>query len=362
MAVSTIPIPVTSSVSRFKVTPVLEAQPIESLLTSDVKSTLNHIALNSEFKGKKQGRFHITRVADETSEILVETSKTDNTKNESSITGNFLEQSQNNVLSEELSLQNRLPNPKKAETLQTSSSNPALTSAFPQNLIPTDINSFTRSTSDISVANKNLKYTNEDNNDKLNNTTIIFAHETSNSEMSCDKQFENAIDANSYSKTNTSASYTENGITPNVSDFANNELKNGEVPVTESVIYSHQSTSVSCYEANSTTLSSSLSITNDDVKVVNNFQNGTTTDVKEYPCTVACTISNSDMAFSFSTISCNQVIQCPDTISQITEMPPICSTSTQMVDVQPPVLKDANANPLDCTYNSDDSKNFQVSL
>lgn len=363
MAVSTIPIPITSNVSRFKVTPVLETQAIESVLASDIKSPSNPIPTNLEMKEKKQGRFHITRVADETSEILVENSPSD--KNESSITGNFPEQSQNNVLSETLNLQHCLSDSKRFEMLQ-SCSNPTLTSASPQIFIQPDINSFIQSTSDIAVADQHLNYTNEDNKDILNNTAI-FAAKTSSSGLSCDKQFENAIEANSCSKTNTSASYTENGVTPNVSEFASNELKNGEVPVTESMVYSHQSSSVSCCEVISTTLSSSLSNTN-DVNVVNNFQNGahTTTDVNGHPSssvpTVACTISNYDMASSFTAISCNQITPCPENISQISQMPPFCSASIQTTEVQPAVLKDANANPLHCTYSSDDSKSFQVSL
>ncbi|CAL1280789.1 unnamed protein product, partial [Larinioides sclopetarius] len=415
----TLEVPPTCSVSRFKVTPVLETPTIQSALISDpVHSVSIPVATPSELNVKKQGRFHITRVADETSGKLVQSSSNEDLckKGTVCISNTASEQTQINVPAAKLLSQEQQTVPgynTQTLTLQHSSSNPTLMSSVLEATVPhsqTFATNFTRSISDIGVADEQTT--------KLGAVDCSISHNRPNFSTHLPVQNPNAAHALISNAPNTDYNIKLSDINnPDISNFVHsdnmkafpnvpersnlcepeivnkhlllaekinpavtsiyNEFENKEVPVSDNLSIANQSLIVSGYgiisssqysALPSSTLSSSLSTASSDIckMPLNGFQTpinamDTQKGIQSHP--VSGTLGN----VSYSGVSPSPVmnphiiLSGSETINKVHEMSHFTAPSHQMIQLQPPYLKDANANPLYCTYNAEDGKHPQIS-
>ncbi|CAL1280793.1 unnamed protein product, partial [Larinioides sclopetarius] len=416
----TLEVPPTCSVSRFKVTPVLETPTIQSALISDpVHSVSIPVATPSELNVKKQGRFHITRVADETSGKLVQSSSNEDLckKGTVCISNTASEQTQINVPAAKLLSQEQQTVPgynTQTLTLQHSSSNPTLMSSVLEATVPhsqTFATNFTRSISDIGVADEQTT--------KLGAVDCSISHNRPNFSTHLPVQNPNAAHALISNAPNTDYNIKLSDINnPDISNFVHsdnmkafpnvpersnlcepeivnkhlllaekinpavtsiyNEFENKEVPVSDNLSIANQSLIVSGYgiisssqysALPSSTLSSSLSTASSDIckMPLNGFQTpinamDTQKGIQSHP--VSGTLGN----VSYSGVSPSPVmnphiiLSGSETINKVHEMSHFTAPSHQMIQLQPPYLKDANANPLYCTYNAEDGKHPQAFL
>ncbi|GBM56457.1 Serine/threonine-protein kinase WNK [Araneus ventricosus] len=410
-------VPPTSSVSRFKVTPVLETPTIQSALIPDpVHSVSIPVATPSELNVKKQGRFHITRVADETSGKLVQSSSNEDLCKKGAVCiSTASEQTQIHVPAGKLLSQEQQVLPgynTQTLTLQHSSSNPALMSSLPQTTVPhsqTFATNFTRSISDIGVADEQTT--------KLGAVDCVISHKAPNPAINLPVQNPNSAhslisnvqntdyniklpDVNSHDIS--SVAHSDNiKAFPNVPERSNicepeivnkhlllaekinpavssiyNEFENKEVPVSDNLPVANQSLIVSGYGIisspqysvlPSSTLSSSLSTASSDIckMPLNGFQtpiNAMDAQKMIHCHPVSGTLGNmSYSGVSPSPVMNHIILSGSETINKVPEMSQFTAASHQMIQLQPPYLKDANANPLYCTYNAEDGKHLQIS-
>ncbi|KAF8791461.1 Serine/threonine-protein kinase WNK like protein [Argiope bruennichi] len=411
----TLEVPPTSNVSRFKVTPVLETPTIQSALIPDpVHSVSIPVTTAPELNVKKQGRFHITRVADETSGKLMQSSSNEDlckkaVVSNSSVTAEPVQihAPAGKLLSQE---QQIVPGyTTQTLTLQHSSSNPTLMSSLLQATVPHSqsfATNFTRSISDIGVA--------EDQSAKLGAVDSIISHSVAkptihlpipnpniahalvSNVQTTDYNVKlpdvNCHDISSIHSDNMKAFPTaperSNICDP---DIANkqllaekvnpvtssiyNEFENKEVPVSDNLPVANQSLIVSGYGIISSSqysvlpssnLSSSLSsASGDSYKMpLNSLQtpvNAVDAQKMIHCLPVSGTLGNvSYSGVSSSPAMNHMILSGPETINKVPEMSQFTTASHQMIQLQPSYLKDANANPLYCTYSSEDGKHLQI--
>ncbi|GIY73331.1 hypothetical protein CDAR_531013 [Caerostris darwini] len=409
-------IPSSSIVSRFKVTPVIENQTLQSVSVSD---SVHNISLpiatttSPELNVKKQGRFHITRVADEISTNLVQSSSNEDLYKKSSVFDNTNAE-QFHFPTDKLYSQDQhvtgyaFPN----IALQHSSSNPALMSTVPETTVShteTGATNFTRSISDINVAEEqSLKLKNAVNGNfhdvtnfavfepiqDQNNTQVFLsnAHDADfnikSSVVDCHditgarhkdsmKAFSNVEYESNLSNAEmiNKHQYAEKVRHPLICSTLSNEFEKKEFLVSENLPCSNQSIVLSNNIAipssfnimPSSTLSSSLINASSDISKVplNGFQASVhlLDAQKIHPChSVSGTVGNISYSEILHPPSINHTaISGPDTFNKIPEVSQFTSGSHQVIQVQPSFLKDANANPLYCTYNSEDGKHLRLS-
>ncbi|GFR33593.1 hypothetical protein TNCT_641271 [Trichonephila clavata] len=401
-------VPFSTQVSRFKVTPVVENQPIQSPVVSDIVNNVP-ITTPAELNVKKQGRFHVTIVTDEVASNVL--SSFNDLSKKVSI-------SKSNITSEHIHLpigklqcldqQSVTGYASQNVSLQHSSSNPALTSSVPQLNVPQSqagSSNFTRSISDIAVA--------EEHGTKLNAPDSIISqnvvhsaviqpiHDQTNRQAFVSdikgtdldsklsganghyissivqpdkmKQVSNVEYGSNLHNTEISREqHSAEKIINSIPSTTCKEFENKEVSVSDNLYYGNQPLIGSSHGVIPSSqfiglpqaaLSSSLSSASSDNKLpLNGFQGpANPLDAQKMHQCLPLSGKTGNISYpglSSSPVMNHVVLSCSDPSNKVPEMPQFSASSHQMIQVQPSFLKDANANPLYCTYNSEDGKHL----
>ncbi|GFT09128.1 hypothetical protein NPIL_454021 [Nephila pilipes] len=407
-------VPPSTQVSRFKVTPVIENQPIQIPVVSDTVNNVP-IATPTELNVKKQGRFHITVVADEVATNMLQSSSSEDLTKKVNVccSNTNLEQIHLPVGKlQSLDQQSVTGYATQNISLQHSSSNPALMSSIPQVNVPQSqgiASNFTRSISDIAVAEEYVSKLNAADSiisqNIVNSAVIQPIHDQTNSQGSVSNVKATDLDsklseANGLYISDTiqpdkmkpiaNAEYgstlcnteiinkqysAEKVINPPTSSTVCKEFENREVHMSDNLSYGNQSLMGSNYGVipssqfiglPHTVLSSSLSSASSDNKLpLNGFQGPVNPlDIQKMHHCLPVSGKTGNISYpglSSSPVVNHVVLSVPDSSNKVPETPQFSASSHQMIQGQPSFLKDANANPLYCTYNSEDGKHLQLS-
>ncbi|XP_054721257.1 serine/threonine-protein kinase WNK1-like [Uloborus diversus] len=388
-------VPVSNSFSRFKVTPVIENQSMDHLVSSSSANISEPAEVSTDVNIKKQGRFQITRVADGATSTNLLPSRIEYAKTETEaghslqdpcMPAGVMNQDQQKPVPVHVS---------HSILLQHSCSNPTLVSSvsdvkMPNLLTPGTV--LTRSISDIMGANVQSVVLNEDISSNNAENHIQMAVTNPNIVPPCiipaghdSEEIRNLPNAEDAKLINQYLNKIDTGTRPVPDNIVNplshavmyNTLPRSDVPdVTSyprpSLMPENMRLPVSHYAASiPPALNTSLSFSNGELRLpLNSVQQPVfiTSDVQKMQNLYHLSSRPGDNTINYSgsapsAIINHQSLPCSDsTFSQNLEHSQYYPPSEQMVQMPQQFLKDANANPLHCTYkNTDDGKKFQTS-
>lgn len=399
--------PLTNSISRFKVTPVVEdntfnipAPPDVSSSQSAASSEQSHIQSST----KKHGRFQITRVADSlplsAAQTPVEVPKTSD-----SVISQLSVDTPISIPAAKLSnIQNTVPaNVSQNILLQHSCSNPALVSSIPDKLTPCSQNSaslLTRSVSDIAFANgqpvqnfetdskgavhKNFQNLSEKESQMMaHSASADYAHNAEQLKnitisgilSSSDRSTPDVSSVQNENKYQNVASCTDIAQKPQI--IEDSPYTRQTHPIESSVpnlLYSFEpvfSQSTSRISSGINTDITNVSYSTADTKFSQYpaaYPTLIVPEVSRMPVSSIYLPSEAESGLTFSRMG-NSAGMLPkgfpppsDSSAKTSDLAPVYASSEQVIQMQQSMVKDANANTVHSCYSISDGKHVQVRI
>lgn len=416
-------VPITSAFSRFKVTPVIEdnAVAVSSIPSSSISQNIV-TAEQSQAQTcvKKQGRFQITRVADEVPLIAAAQPSTDELKKKDQPVPQIPVDSSVSILVEKSpNLQNTVPaHVTQNILLQHSCSNPSLVSSVPDKValcsqIPAS--ALTRSVSDVAFVNgqpaQNIggidaSALNSNIQKERDGIPVHFSQDkeqqlieqptTSNVNYRADLPKPN-IPSNVFQSSDTIASeligrnlktikpddIKHQYLTNNIESAQNYSIPStAAIPYSASnlrdsssqgtvyanVPYSHDSSNFALPQSVQGLPSGNATYGNLEIKFSQShlpypvLKTSESPKMLSIPTAYSVPPSESGLAFPPApSAAVHPVLPCPpDSVIKASDVHPFYPHSDQPIQMQQPLMKDANANTLHLGYNTEDVKSVQV--